>query len=240
MQYYYVTGASRGLGRSMVEVLLQHGHKVVGISRSEGIENENYTHVQADLSDPKQVASIQFHDHPEAERVVLINNAGVIGDIKQVGEKADHLIVRDYHVNLVSPSILCNKFIGHYATHTCKRYILNISSGAANHPVDAWSTYSSSKAGLDMLSKNIASELESRGEDKIEVYSVSPGLIDTSMQVEIRGSQEHHFTRKEEFEGFHADGKLVSPDTVARKVLQVMEKKNLSTVVDVRDWEGII
>jgi benzil reductase ((S)-benzoin forming) len=51
-----------------------------------------------------------------------------------------------------------NNFIKKYQTYTNKRTILNVSSGAGRHAIDAWSVYCASKSALDMISETINTE----------------------------------------------------------------------------------
>jgi NAD(P)-dependent dehydrogenase (short-subunit alcohol dehydrogenase family) len=63
--------------------------------------------------------------------------------------------------------------------------IIDVSSGAAHRPMEGWGAYCSAKAGLAMLTEAI--ELES-GTSAIRVFGLSPGVIDTDMQVAVRAS----------------------------------------------------
>ena len=63
--------------------------------------------------------------------------------------------------------------------------IIDVSSGAAHRPMEGWAAYCSAKAGLAMLSQAIA--LES-GTSAVRVFGLSPGVIDTDMQVTVRAS----------------------------------------------------
>jgi len=67
-----------------------------------------------------------------------------------------------------------------------KGNIINISSGAANHPIFGGSAYCVSKAGLNQLTKNIAEE-----EPQITAIAIQPGVVDTPMQKFIRDSGEN-------------------------------------------------
>jgi NAD(P)-dependent dehydrogenase (short-subunit alcohol dehydrogenase family) len=66
-----------------------------------------------------------------------------------------------------------------------KGTVINVSSGAAHHPLEGWSAYCSAKAGLAMLTRAIALEC---GDAGVRVFGLSPGVIDTDMQAAIRAS----------------------------------------------------
>ena len=63
--------------------------------------------------------------------------------------------------------------------------ILNVSSGAAHNPLEAWSHYCSSKAGAAMLTKCLHNEYFQYG---IRSMGLSPGTVATQMQAEIKES----------------------------------------------------
>ena len=74
-----VTGASKGIGRALVEHLLGRGYQVVGCSRGDaGWEAEGFLHLQADISDEPQVKSLFSEIKQRYGRLdAAINNAAV-------------------------------------------------------------------------------------------------------------------------------------------------------------------
>src|SRR5688572_2869571 len=111
MNYYYITGTSRGIGKAVAEHLLQDKENtVIGISRKSAIKHANYHHVTLDLTNLYEVRKFKFEDHPAAGRVCLVNNAGAISQVKPAGKLSNEQIIHDYNLNLVAPSILMNDF----------------------------------------------------------------------------------------------------------------------------------
>jgi benzil reductase ((S)-benzoin forming) len=158
MNYYYITGTSRGLGKALAEYLLAKApnNVVIGISRNCSIEHKNYTHYSVDLTNPEQVAAFHFPPHHDAKRISLVNNAGVIGMIKPSGKMTSESILRAISVNLTAPTLLINTFLEAYRQVTAEKIVLNVSSGAGKNPVGGWSAYCATKAGLDMLCRVIS------------------------------------------------------------------------------------
>ncbi len=239
MNYFYITGSSRGLGKALAELLLEHNNKVVGMARTQTIEHPNYTHVMLDLSKAEQVEAFTFPQHNDAAKIVLINNAGAIGDIKRVGGLEADTIINNYTINLVSPSLLCNSFIGAYEGVACEKVIVNVSSGAGKHPIDAWSTYCASKAGLDLFSRVADAEQNINTAHPVKVLSVAPGVVDTKMQAEIRASDEAEFSRHAEFIDYKNSGNLATPKLVAEKYFHILcnLQDYSETLYSVRDIE---
>ena len=75
----YITGVSRGLGKTIAELFLSKGEKVTGIGRSADISHENFTFLSCDLSDLNAVGQLNFTRTKEP--ITLINNAGIIGEM---------------------------------------------------------------------------------------------------------------------------------------------------------------
>ena len=221
MQYYFITGSSQGIGKALAERALQEENaQVIGFSRSQTIEHDRYTHHTVDLSDinhlPELVASF-FPDLEGAERIVLINNAGTLGDVKYFGDIADARIDHLFSLNVTAPAILMNHFIRTYQNSKAERIIINVSSGVSQYPSDGWSGYCASKAALDMLSEVAALELEKRKISNFRVYAVAPGIVDTQMQTDIRGTDERNFSRVDKFKDYKEGGALDNPQQTAEK-----------------------
>ena len=129
MNYYYITGTSRGIGKAFAEHLLEDASNyVIGISRSKSIEHPNYRHFHLDLTDTDAIADFKFEIHAHAKKIYLINNAGSLGFIKPIGKLEASTIIQNYTLNLIAPSVLTNAFIDCYATADAEKVIVNISS----------------------------------------------------------------------------------------------------------------
>lgn len=115
MNYYYITGTSRGIGKAIAEKLLQDDTNIViGISRSSSISHKNYTHIHLDLSDLEKAKALQFEKHNQAKRLCLINNSGAIGAIQTLGTIDNADLINTLNINLLAPSILMNNFMKAY------------------------------------------------------------------------------------------------------------------------------
>ena len=239
MKHYFITGTSRGIGKALAETLLEDDNiKVTGISRTNSIKHPNYNHIITDLSNLSDTESIFFPDLHDAEEIILINNSGVMSEIFRLGKLKNDGIVNDFHVNIVSPSILMNNFIKKYQNYSNKRSILNVSSGAGRHAVDAWSVYCASKSALDMISETIALEQSFQPPEKqIKIYSVAPGVIDTNMQDQIREVSAEDFSNVEKFINLKKNNDLSSPEETASLLLKIIDQKDQSedVISDVRN-----
>ena len=222
MHYYIITGASQGLGKALAEAALQQPDAaVLGVSRRATIEHARYQHQALDFSDLDAVrnnVTKLFPAWPDAASLTLINNAGVLGEIGYVGEQTNEHYQFVLDVNVVVPAMLMNTFLSAYSGRPVPRTILNISSGAAQRPVDGWGAYCASKAALDMLSQVAQQEQDRRGTG-VRIRSLAPGMVDTAMQASIRTADEQQFSKAKKFAGFHEAGQLAAPAQVAERIV---------------------
>jgi benzil reductase ((S)-benzoin forming) len=234
LNYYYITGTSRGIGKELAEQLLENpSNKVIGMSRQKTIEHANYHHFYLDLTDTTAIADFKFELHANAKKIVLINNAGALGFIKPIGKLESDTIIKNYTLNLIAPSVLTNSFINCYNTVDAEKVIINISSGAGKNPIDGWAVYCASKAGVDMFSRVVDAEQKLRAEQPQEsihpgfhIYSIAPGVVDTAMQSEIRSANKEDFSRLEDFIAYKAKNELSSAKSVSQKYITILDDLN--------------
>ena len=97
--------------------------------------------------------------------------------------------------------------------------ILNVTSGAAENVSPGWSAYCAAKAGLNMLTRCLAAELQADGVTGVTVNALAPGMVDTEMQADIRSIDTHDssldFSR---FHEAHRQGTLLNPESAARLI----------------------
>ena len=237
MNYYFITGSSKGLGKALAELLLQNENNFVfGYARSSSIIHQRYYHKHVDFSNLEAVQKIKFPELKDVQKVVLINNAGVVGEIKHVGNLSNQKIVDCYTVNLIVPSMLSNEFVKTYQKTNAEKLVLNISSGASQSVIDGWSVYCATKAGLDMFSK-VLQEESNINKTNIKILSIAPGIIDTDMQKEIRSADTANFSNINRFVEYKKNGDLASAEDTAKKIIRFINEPNLSknVVCSVRD-----
>lgn len=241
MDYYFITGSSRGIGRALVEKALERPEaRVTGFSRSTSEKHPHYTHVPVDLSDVTALASRVDNFFPALEaprRLVLINNAGTLGEVKYLGELNDSSIVTLFNLNVTAPTLLMNAFIRQYRAVQAEKIIINVSSGAGKYPVDGWSGYCASKAALDMVSQVAALESERRA-DGFRIYALAPGVVDTAMQGHIRTADLADFSNLPKFMDYQTEKALDNPTTTAEKFFQLIDypERFKEVLQDVRNF----
>lgn len=188
-----VTGADRGVGFSIVKLLLEQGYYVfAGQYQQENaaMEQLKLIHEHAlrvlnlDISDEGSVRNAIEEISAFTDQVdILVNNGAILGDIKaSVQDKLDFeemgLVFR---VNTLGSLRMSNGLIESILRSDSK-LIVNISSEAGsigNSQRTSWYAYCMSKAALNMQSQLIHNQIASQGG---KVMVVHPGHVQTYMQ----------------------------------------------------------
>ena len=225
-----ITGTGSGIGKALAELLLDKNYKVVGYSRTNKIIHPNFTFIQIDLSDLVATENLVFPEANKSE-VLLVNNAATIGTIVPFNKKKTKDIINEYQLNLISPTLLSQKFISTYKKNS--KLLINIGSGAANNPIPSWSTYCATKAGLDMLTQVTAEE----NHENLTVFSVHPGIVDTNMQKKIRETKPDLFPSLRKFTSYYANNELENTKIVAKKLYYIIQNfaKFTKNILSIRD-----
>lgn len=217
-----VTGANRGLGKSLVDVLLKSKDTlIISLSRSLNEEHKNITSdkltfIKTDLSESfssDQILQTINKYIVSDTSLYFFNNAGIITPISSVGGFKERDVEISILVNVKYPVDLTNFILKNFKNN--RTVFINISSGAANNPVAHWSLYCASKAFLSMFFKVLIEE--NKDNEHLEVYNINPGTMDTGMQEEIR---DNSFPRQDYFTTLKKENKLISPEDAALKTLK--------------------
>lgn len=249
MNYYIITGASRGLGRAIAENLLSKDNHLFCISRrinedlvtEAGIKDCRIDCFEYDfnfLEEMDMLAETIFErmNFSKADSICLINNAGTVKPIMPVGKYPSFEIISNMNVNLMAPMLLISEFIKRTENAGCDKKIVNISSGAGKNPYYGWGCYCSAKAAIDMFTGCVAIE-QKNVSNPVKIISFNPGLMDTEMQEDIRQSGVEDFEMLEKFIEFKQNGDLKSPDFVAKKLLGIIHNNEIQSgmLYDIND-----
>lgn len=248
-QLYILTGASRGMGLAMAHQLLQPGHSLICISRranpelAEAARQAEVPLAQwtLDLSDG-EAASDRLRGWLLAQQVgpwqqaTLINNAAMIPRIAPLSLAHVHELATTVRIGLEAPLQLTAAFLGVTESWGIPRRVLNISSGLGRLPMASQSAYCAIKAGMDHFTRCVALE-EALKPLGARVCSLAPGVIDTDMQVQLRGADAGSFPDQPRFAQLKERGLLSSPQEAAAKVLAYLARADFGSqpVADVRE-----
>ena len=212
----FITGTGKGIGEALAKHLIKNKWKVYGYSRTNKIKHKNFIFIHTDLAKIATQTNFSFPQINSCSEILLVNNAAKIGTIVPIHKKQPVDIIDEYTINAISPTILCGSFLKQFKDF--KKTIINISSGAAVNSIPSWSTYCSSKSALDMLTKVIAKE----GHEKLKIFSVAPGIVDTNMQKEIRAAKREDFPLRDKFSLYFSNNELESTKKIAQKLFYIL------------------
>ena len=249
MHTIILTGASQGLGQALATRLMGSGTRLVCLSRERseavagqarrtGTELVWHTLDLAELDRLQAELPVIFA--PDrlrgSDRVWLINNAGTLPPVKPMGALDPDALRRNVAINLTAPILLANAFLGATRALDAARVVVNVSSGAAKHPIEGWGAYCATKAGLHMATRAMA--LEQAGHSRpVRVLSFAPGVLDTGMQATIRSTPAEDFPALDRFIALKAEGKLATAEAVADTLVRFLHEDSFENgaLVDYRD-----
>ena len=185
-----ITGASRGLGRALAELVAARGGRVALVARDAGPLSDLVATIRAKGGIAHAIAA-DVADKQASHRIagqaqglvgeigLAIHNASTLGPVPLRllldTECEDLQAVLD--TNLVGPFRLTKILAGAMALRG-DGTIVHISSDAAVEPYPRWGAYGISKAAQDHLSRILAAEL---ADTDVRVLAIDPGEMDTAM-----------------------------------------------------------
>ena len=181
---WLVTGASKGLGLTLVKKLLAQGYKVAATSRSNkaliteiGQQSENFLPIEVDVVNESNVKTAieKILNHFKTIDVV-VNNAGY-GQIGTLEELSDKETRNNYDVNVFGLLNVIRSVMPHFRAKK-SGYFFNIASiGGFSGGFSGWGIYCSTKFAVAGLTEALAAETKSFG---INVTLVYPGYFRTN------------------------------------------------------------
>nr|WP_293741098.1 SDR family NAD(P)-dependent oxidoreductase [uncultured Pedobacter sp.] len=180
---WFITGASKGLGLSLVHQLLKAGQSVAATSRNiseliKAVNNdtEKFLPLAVNLAEEKSVEEAIKATIAKFERVdVVINNAGY-GIGGSIEELTDAETRNSFDVNVFG-TINVIRAVSPYLRTQRAGHIINIASIAGIAGATGWAIYSAAKAAVIALSEVSADDLKEFG---VKVTVVAPGAFRTS------------------------------------------------------------
>jgi benzil reductase ((S)-benzoin forming) len=222
-----VTGHSRGIGEAVAGGLLARKARVLGVSRHGNSElvrlfPGKLLEAVVDLGDTDAItdwigSGALQSAVGDAERAILVNNAGVIQPIGPLETQDPALVARAVTVNVAAAFMLSAAFT-QATSRLGDRRIVHVSSGAGRKSYAGWSIYCSTKAAMDHHARCAALDRT----PGLRIASVAPGVVDTEMQAEIRASTNERFPDRPRFVAMHEDHALPTPERTGGKLVEYL------------------
>jgi 3-oxoacyl-[acyl-carrier protein] reductase len=187
-----VTGASRGIGRSIAETLVARGATVIGTATSDNgaaaiseYLGENGKGLALNVTDPASIEQTLKSITDEFGAIdILVNNAGITRDNLLMRMKDDEWTdIMD--TNLTSIFRLSKAVLRGMMKKRNGR-IVNVGSVVGTMGNAGQTNYAAAKAGVIGFTKSMAREVASRG---VTVNTVAPGFIETDMTKALNDEQ---------------------------------------------------
>ena len=213
-----ITGASRGIGFSIAKAFLREGSKVALCGSRQESADKAVAKLKAEFPDADIVGfgfdvndTVQIKDM--GDKVVsrwgridaLINNAGVTST-KSMLEMTDEDFTSVIDINLVGPFKIIRE-VARVMKENGGGSIVNTSSMVGTYGGKMQTAYSSSKFGINGLTKSCAKELGPYG---IRVNAVAPGAVATDMAKEFTDERMRQFLAM-----MTPLGRMAEPDELA-------------------------
>ena len=187
-----VTGASRGLGKTIALQLAADGAQVIvnylaSADKAEEVvaaiqsEGGKALAMKADVSNLEEVEKMVDTVYEQFGRIdILVNNAGVTRDellISMEREDWDKVIATN-----LGGLFNCTKSVAKYMMMQKSGRIINMSSVAGERGGRGQSNYAASKGAVNAFTRSVAMELARK---KVTVNAVAPGVVETEMSSEV-------------------------------------------------------
>ncbi|WP_207434719.1 SDR family NAD(P)-dependent oxidoreductase [Sabulibacter ruber] len=193
-----VTGGASGIGLAIVEKFINENIKTIVIGRDEQklqSAKENFGElcitISYDLSDLTGIPALIEQIVQEHGKIdILVNNAG-INQKKPFVEVTDEDFLRIIQTNLTSVFVMSREVVKAMLPNGGGS-IVNISSMASQYGIPKVISYTASKAGIEGMTKAMATELSASG---IRTNCVAPGFIRTAMSAKAMESDPERMNR---------------------------------------------
>lgn len=197
-----ITGVSSGMGKSIAELFVKNGAKVLGVARREErlIElkkeleclNGTFEYFVGDISNKEvneQMIDLAVSKFGTLD--ILVNNAGVMDDMSAVGDATDEKYNHVMNINLYGPMCAMRKAVNKFKELNKHGNIINIASVGGIHTC-AGAIYCASKAALISMSRNTAFMYMNDG---IRCNAIAPGGIETEIGTSMGMPNEFGYSR---------------------------------------------
>lgn len=173
-----ISGASSGIGRATSELLLQNGHRVIGIGRDFSkcdFTNKNFTAIEMDLGDikalPDQLSTLA-KQHQDVDAIINCAGQGRFGSLEEFSYKQIYKLM---DLNFTSHAFVCRAFVPQLKKLDHSNIIF-IGSEAALEGTQKGSIYCASKFALRGFAQALRQECSGSG---LHISIINPGMVKT-------------------------------------------------------------
>ena len=226
-----LTGASSGIGYSLLKYFISEGAIVYASSRNEReITDKDKQECHFELLDLSNEVNVEEYTKiilQKENRVdILINNAGVAHNLALI-EEMNWEIINSIIKDNVMPTFNMMKHIMPIMKKNNSGTVINISSRAGRRAVPKLSAYTAAKFAVRGLTESVAKEVQETG---IKCVTISPAGVNTGMRAMVFG--------KEDAEKQQDTSRIT--EIISKILLGKLQVSNGSDIVIIKDKEPII
>jgi NAD(P)-dependent dehydrogenase (short-subunit alcohol dehydrogenase family) len=228
-----VVGASGGVGRALVDALLELETvtRVTGWSRTPlDIAHPKLAHRRVDVLVESHIEAAAADFSTDAPRLVFVASGMLHADDERLPEKTwraldPQLLAQSFSINSIAPAIVAKHVLPVFPRHGKTVFAVlsaRVGSISDNH-LGGWYGYRASKAALNMLVRTFSIELKRTHLDAICV-ALHPGTVDTRLS--------------KPFQRQLKVGQLVTPAQSASNLLRVVDELTAARSGELIQWDG--
>lgn len=249
LTFFVVTGASRGIGKSMAiecSRKLHTGSIVMLLARDANKLSETKNEILSinpnisvfcysiDLTRPSRAELLNLFEKSlnntqkfeMFKLAFIIHNVGTSGDVKKMAHEFHDLeeFHSYYDINVFSIILLNNLFLELFQTN--QKLIVNVTSKCALVPFNSFTLYCSGKSAREMYFRVLAEE--QRDNNLLTIVNYSPGPVDTQMTVDIQAEAASADLRNY-FKSIRNDNTILTPIQTTLKFVQILNTGNFKS-----------
>jgi len=203
-----ITGASRGIGACLANIMHEYGATVIGVYNNTKIKNVLFDTYQCDLCNEEDIKKLIKYVKDKHEKIDVVVNCAALSLDDDMYDKSKEDFMKVLEVNLVGIFLMCK-----YASLEMERgVIINISSTNAQDTYNPISMdYDASKAGVENLTKNLAMRLPN-----LKICDLAKNWVATEYVLNMeRNYLENELKRI-------GQDKLLKKEEVALKIIEII------------------
>ena len=217
---YVISGASSGIGKSCVKLLLEKGAMIVGLDKNETeIKDNNYKHFIVDITCETDLSSVIKATEKQYNKIDgLVNSAGTFSNAKPFYEITSDEWNKVISTNLTG-TFLLSKYVSQIMIKNMSGKIVNISCIRSKIFKPNMADYAASKGGIVSLTSTMALDL---AKYNIQVNSIAPGFTYTGMTSKSFDNPEIRRTS----ETLIPNGRIAMPEDISKVVMFLLSNSS--------------
>jgi len=203
-----ITGASKGIGLALANIMHEYGATVIGLYNNTKIEDVLFETYKCDLCNEEDIKNLIKYVKNKHEKIDVLVNCAALSIDDDIYEKTKEDFMKVLEVNLVGTFLMC-KYV---SLEMDRGVIINVSSTNAQDTYTPISMdYDASKAGVENLTKNLALRFSN-----LKICALAPNWVATESVLSMdKDYLESELKRV-------GQSKLLRKEEVALKIIEII------------------